>query len=632
MALPPSFLDELKVRVPLATVIGRRVRLIRNGRHHKACCPFHNEKTPSFHVYDDHYHCYGCGAHGDLISFEMAAGGLSFMEAVEALAAEAGLEVPKPDPATRERETRVASLQEVLEAACVFFEQRLRLPEGAAALDYLARRGLEDGTIRRFRLGYAPPGGALRAHMKREGLADDDTLAEAGLLGRPDDGRAPYEIFRDRVLFPITDGRGRVVSFGGRVLGDGQPKYLNGPESPVFGKRRMLYGLAQARESVRASGEVIVAEGYMDVIALARAGFGQAVAPLGTALTEEQLERLWSLAPEPVLCFDGDTAGQRAAARALERALPRLGAGRSLRIALLPAGRDPDDLLREQGTVAMRAVLDGALPLVELCWRTLRARHRMDTPERRAALERDIERAVQTIDDRAVAQQYRGALRDRFWAEIKAARGAGPRGAGRDARGARGRGAPSPPPPPLPLPATGLPAERVREWVLLATVINHPDILDRVAERLGTLLFADSRLDSLRAEILITYGAKVGTGDHLDRDALVDHLRSAGLGAVMDRVLGPQVCMHASFARANASRDAALAGWEHVHAMHGLEALDQDLRAAEDRLGNESNDESLARVHTIREGRLAPLDQIEVGASAESVVGPEDHTGEAADP
>jgi len=635
MALPPSFLEELKLRVPLATVIGRRVRLIRNGRNYKGCCPFHNEKTPSFHVFEDHYHCFGCGAHGDLISFEMAAAGLSFMEAVEALAAEAGLEVPKPDPATREREIRAASLHDVLDAACVFFEQKLRQPEGAAAAAYLERRGLEDGTIRRFRLGYAPPGGALKAHLTRVGLATGsalvDMLVSAGLMGRPDDGRAPYEMFRDRVMFPITDRRGRVVSFGGRVLGDGQPKYLNGPESPIFSKGRMLYGLAQAREAVRASGEVIVAEGYMDVIALSAAGFEEAVAPLGTALTEAQIDGLWTLAPEPVLCFDGDSAGQRAAVRALERAMPRLGPGRSLRFALLPSGRDPDDLIRDQGAGAMRAVVDGALPLVELCWRTLRARHRMDTPERRAALEREIERTVQSIEDRGVAQQYRGALRDRFWAEVKAGRGKG-RGQGdrkdggrragrgwpRGDRGAAGPGAGGVIPPlALALPP---PPQRRHEAVLLATVINHPHILDQVAERLGTMVFSDSHLDSLRVEILSTYCTRVGAGDHLDRDALVDHLNAIGLGVVVGRVLGPEVCMHASFARVQASTEAALCGWEHVHALHGRAALDQDLRVAEERLARDFSDDALACVQTIREGRLAALEQIEVASPFESPV------------
>ncbi|MBB4286241.1 DNA primase [Roseospira goensis] len=617
MALPNRFLDELKSRVPLAAVVGRRVRLVRNGRHYKACCPFHSEKTPSFHVYEDHYHCYGCGAHGDVISFEMAAAGLSFAEAVEALASEAGLEVPKPDPQQRAREVRAAGLGEVVEAACAFFERRLRLPEGRAALDYLHRRGLDDATIARFRLGYAPPGGALRAHLRREGIADD-TLVEAGLLRRPDDGRDPYDYFRGRVVFPIRDRRGQVVSFGGRVLGDAKPKYLNGPETELFHKSRMLYGLAEARAAIRERGEVVVAEGYMDVIALSAAGFAQALAPLGTALTEAQIEALWTLAPEPVLCFDGDPAGQRAAARALERALPLLGPGRSLRFALLPPGQDPDDLIRERGPEAMRAVLDAALPLVELCWRTLRARHRLDTPERRAALEREIDRTVQAIDDRAVAQQYRGALRDRFWAAVRAARGQRPGrgGAMRAAPAGRGGSGMAGVPAPAATPAGPLPARRLQECVLLATVLNHPDLLEHVGERLGTLALDDPELAALRSALLSAWQGRLQRGQALDRDALdrdeiVNHLRTAGLTAAVDRVLGPAVCMHAAFARPGATAEAALAGWEHVFRLLGRPDLDLDLRAAEARLASDMTEECLARLDALRAGRGCLFDEPE---------------------
>lgn len=607
MALPTAFMAELKARLPLHTIVGRRVRLIRNGRTYKACCPFHQEKTPSFHVYDDHYHCYGCGAHGDVLSFEMAAAGLTFREALEALAAEAGLEVPKPDPATQAREARAASLGEVVEAACAFYEQRLRLPEGRGALDYLHRRGLDEATIARFRLGYAPGGNALRAHLRREGI-EDDVLVEAGLAGRPEEAdRAPYDTLRDRVVFPIRSRRGAVVSFGGRVLGDGRPKYLNGPETELFRKSRLLYGLHEAREAIAESGRVAVVEGYMDVIALASAGLPAAVAPLGTALTPAQIEVLWAHVAEPVLCFDGDEAGRRAAARALERALPMLGPGRSLRFAMLPAGQDPDDLIRERGPEALGQVLEAASPMVEACWQTLRARHRLDTPERRAALERDIDRLVQGIDDRSVAQQYRGTLRDRFWAEVRAARGVGGPRAGQG----RGRG-PGPSgtgvSPLGAVPAGPVPVRRVQEGVLLATVITHPEILDRVAERLGALAFDDAALADLRAAVLRAYDAVLEDGEVLDRDGLVNHLKAAGQGAAVDRVLGPAVCMHASFARPGSGTGEALAGWDHVFALMGREALDLDLRAAEDRLAAEMTEDSLARVHALTAGRVRLLD------------------------
>ena len=599
MALPGRFKDELKARVPLATLVGRHVRLIRNGRNHKACCPFHGEKTPSFHVYEDgHYHCFGCGAHGDVISFQMAIANMAFPEAVEVLAAEAGLEVPRPDPETRERESRAASLEEIVEAACALFEQRLRLPEGRAAMDYLRGRGLSEDTIARFRLGYAPPGGALRAALARDGHAEQG-LVEAGLVGRPDDGRAPYDTFRDRVMFPIRDRKGRVVSFGGRVLGDGRPKYLNGPETELFAKSRLLYGLSEGAAAIRERGEVIVAEGYMDVIALSAAGFPQAVAPLGTALTEEQIRQLWRYAPDPILCFDGDTAGQRAAGRALDRALPLLTAGCSLRFALLPTGQDPDDLIRARGAGAMRAVLDAAVPMVEMCWRLLRARHRMDTPERRAGLEHDIERTVQGIEDRAVAQQYRGALRDRFWTEIKGAR------RGRAGPGQPRRGAPAGP---ARAPAGAAPARAWQESILLATILNHPDLLERVAERLGLPEFEDPRLSSLREALLSVHHESAGAGQALDRAGLVDHLKAAGHGTTVDRLLAPNAQGLLSFALPTTDSAEALRGWHELFDLYGRAAIEDDLREARARYeadleAGDTGERALARLMALQAAR-----------------------------
>jgi DNA primase len=320
MALSPNFLDELRARTPLAAVVGRRVKLARSGRQMKGCCPFHQEKTPSFYVYEDGYHCFGCGAHGDAISFVMQTQGAAFMEAVEQLAAEAGLDVPKPTPEAAEAERKRHDLASVLEAAQTSYQRRLHLPEGRHAHDYLRTRGLTEETIRRFGLGWSGEGrGALASELARDGITQD-LLVESGLM-RTDEGTdRTFDLFFNRVMFPIRDRRGRVISFGGRTLGDGQPKYVNGPETPLFSKRRTLYALDLAREAVRSGASLVVVEGYMDVIALAQAGFGAAVAPLGTALTEEQLEELWRLSPSPILCFDGDAAGARAAARAAELA------------------------------------------------------------------------------------------------------------------------------------------------------------------------------------------------------------------------------------------------------------------------------------------------------------------------
>jgi DNA primase len=372
MALPGGFLEDLRLRTPLAPLIGRRTRLERAGRQWRACCPFHNEKTPSLHIWDDHYHCFGCGAHGDAISFVMQSEGASFMEAVERLAGEAGLEVPRLSPALAEAERRRHTLAGALEMAAVSFQRRLFLPEGRRALDYLLGRGLAQDTIRRFGLGWSGESrGTLTAELAREGIGTD-LLIEAGLMrADPDTGRI-YELFFNRVMFPIRDRRGTVISFGGRILGDGQPKYLNGPETNLFSKRRSLYGLDLARET-QGKAELVVVEGYMDVIALHQAGFGAAVAPLGTALTEDQLPELWRLSPAPVLCFDGDAAGARAAARAAELALPLLAPDRTLKIAALPAGEDPDTLVRRQGPAALQSILSAARPLAEALYDLLRA-------------------------------------------------------------------------------------------------------------------------------------------------------------------------------------------------------------------------------------------------------------------
>src|SRR5437764_1063773 len=316
MSFTPQFLDELRQRVSLVNLIARKVKLTRRGREQTGLCPFHNERTPSFTVSDEKgfFHCFGCGAHGDVIGFVMRSEGLSFPDAVERLAREAGLPIPASSPEERERTQRQATLVSAMETAAAWYELQLKAPGAREALDYLTRRGLSEATIARFRLGFAPEGRtALRDALARAGVSLELSI-EAGLIGKGDDGNI-FDRMRGRVIFPIADRRGRVIAFGGRILGDGQPKYLNSPETALFHKGRTLYGLAQALRPARDGGEIIVAEGYMDVIALAQAGFAQAVAPLGTALTEEQIGGRWRLVPEPTLCFDADGAGERAPPR-----------------------------------------------------------------------------------------------------------------------------------------------------------------------------------------------------------------------------------------------------------------------------------------------------------------------------
>lgn len=365
MAFPPGFLDELRSRLTLSEIVGRKVVLRRkSGAEYAGLCPFHNEKTPSFTVNDRKafFHCFGCGEHGDAVGFIMKTENLAFPEAVEKLAREVGLAVPRATPAERERAERAATLHEVVEQAAHWFEKQLRLPVGRHGLDYLRGRGLDEATIDDFRLGFAPDSrDGLSGVLQRDGVPLDK-LIEAGLVIQPDGGRPAYDRFRGRVMFPIADRRGRIIAFGGRVMGPGEPKYLNSPETPLFHKGANLYCLDRARLAAAKEVPIIVAEGYMDVIALHGAGFTGAVAPLGTALTEGQLGELWKLADEPYLCFDGDNAGRRAAGRAAERAFPLLQAGKSLRFLSLPAGEDPDSLIRVRGVDAMKRALSWLAP------------------------------------------------------------------------------------------------------------------------------------------------------------------------------------------------------------------------------------------------------------------------------
>src|ERR1700733_2188261 len=422
MAFPPGFLDELRSRVSLADLVGKRVKLVRMGREYGGLCPFPKEKTPSFYLAEEKgfFHCFGCGAHGDAIGFVMRSESLDFIEAIERLAGLAGIEVPQQTPQERERAQRQKTLLEALAAAAKFYEEQLWSHAGLRGREYLSARGLDEETMRRFRLGWAGEDrNALRRALTPEFPLP--LLMEAGLLHASDYGSEPYDYFRERVIFPIGDRAGRVIAFGGRALGDAQPKYLNSPEHPLFEKGRVLYGLSAARVNSAREAEAggpgaIVTEGYMDVIALHRAGFSTAVAPLGTALTEAHLAELWRLAPEPGLCFDGDAAGHRAALRALHRALPLLKPGHSLRFVTLPPGEDPDSLIRASGAPAFAEVLSAAKPLAETLWQSELGARAVDTPERRADLEHRVMVYAGQIADRSVQSEYRRFLRDRLFA------------------------------------------------------------------------------------------------------------------------------------------------------------------------------------------------------------------------
>ena len=526
MAFPPEFLDEIRARVALADVIGRRVKLVRRGRELLGLCPFHNEKTPSFSVVEDKgfYHCFGCGAHGDVIGFVMRHENLPFPEAVERLAGEAGIAVPRLSPEERVRERERHSIYSVVDAACAWFEAQLAAPAGTRAREYLDGRGVSAAMVESFRLGFAPDArGALKAALAGQGISEEMMLA-AGLLVQPEDaGREPYDRFRGRLIFPITDRRGRVIAFGGRILGDGEPKYLNSPETAVFHKGTHLYGYALAAERARRKNSVVAVEGYMDVIALHQAGITNAVAPLGTAITEAQIEALWRLAPEPVLCFDGDAAGRRAAFRAGERVLPRLRAGRSLRFAWLPAGEDPDSLLSDGGPERLRELLGRAGTLADLLWELVTGKVALATPERQAGVRQRLRELVAQIPDADLRFYFERHFQDRIWKALRAERekgrdGRGPGGQGPGvARGQRPRDeAPS-----KDLAGSELRgAAESRERRLLQILLLHPGLVADVAEELAHLDFTSRRLDALRDAILAAIGA--------DGDAPADLARTLG--------------------------------------------------------------------------------------------------------
>ena len=538
MAFPPGFLDELRSRISLSGLIGRSVKLVRRGREYAGLCPFHHEKTPSFYVVEDKsfFHCFGCGAHGDAIGFVMRSDNLDFIEAIEKLAGEAGLAVPRATPQERERAQQRKTLLGALEAAAAFYEARLASPAGALARNYLEERGLDAETIRRFRLGWAPDDRqALHRSLSRD--FPESLLIESGVLRRPSNpaGGEPIDYFRSRLMFPIGDRTGRVIAFGGRVIpgsrpgADGQPKYLNSPESALFEKGRVLYGWAAARAGLSrgapsAQPGVIVVEGYMDVIALHRAGLPTAVAPLGTALTDFQLHDLWRLGSEPVLCFDGDAAGQRAAARALYQALPFLGAGRSLRFTSLPTGEDPDSLIRSAGRSAFEAILSAARPLSDMLWEIELAAKPRNTPEGLADVWRRLMSRVELIPDRKVQAEYRNLFYTRFDPRPSVTRS---RERARQGSSAVHDGPPPPPRPP----------QRLQREILFRILVHFPDLIVEVAEEFASLDLPEADFAKLRQEIL----GLAALGPGLDAGMLQQHLVESGFAATVDALLSPSV-------------------------------------------------------------------------------------------
>jgi len=526
MRFGENFMDEIKSRVRVSDVVGRHVKLKRQGREFAGLSPFTNEKTPSFFVNDEKgfYHCFSSGKHGDAISFFMEVEGLSFPEAVERLAEMAGVEMPKADPQAEQRAARNKKTISWMEQAQIFFEKSLYRDVGSNAREYLKGRGLSKTAAENFGMGYAPNHfSALKDELMQQG-ASAKMLIEAGLLIEPEDkGREPWDRFRDRIMFPIHDSRGRLVAFGGRAMDkEAKAKYLNSPETPIFQKGKLLYNYHRARRAIsnpqNGARGMIVAEGYMDVIALSRAGFEHAVAPMGTALTEDQLALLWRAGPEPILCFDGDKAGLRAVFRSVERALPLIRPGQTLRFAILPDGQDPDDLIKAKGRGAMEEVLNRAIPLVDMVWEREVQAEPLNSPEAKAGLKSRIFAALKEIQHDNVRTQYQSALLDRFDAEF-----------GRQKKsygGNRWNKSPNRKASPALKATMQLGAiEAARERRLIGAILEWPDLLERVDETLFELQFRSPQAAQMQRALLSYWRVTKA----VEKSALNAHIASEGL-------------------------------------------------------------------------------------------------------
>ena len=608
MRFDDRFLDEIRSRLRPSDVVGKTVKLRRQGREYAGLSPFTKEKTPSFFVNDEKgfYHCFSSGKHGDIFSFLQETERLSFPEAVERLAGEAGLAMPAQDARQVEQDRQRSTQQDWLEAAASWFEGELKRPGGQAARAYLEKRKLPTDDWKRFRIGYSPSGRtALKDYLVAKGARPAD-LVQAGLLIQPEDGGAPYDRFRDRIMFPITDLRGKVISFGGRALDpEAKAKYLNGPETDLFNKSHVLYGLYDARKILgagEADAPLVTVEGYMDVIACQRAGVA-AVAGMGTALTEEQMALMWRFHPEPTLCFDGDKAGQRAAARAIERALPQLKPGKSFKFAIVTGGKDPDDVLREQGPAALKAQLAQTTPFVEALFALQRDLEPLDTPERRAALKGRLRNVAAAIQDKDLSQAYREELLSRFDGLFaKPADGqdrpfpqrrrpmASGRWKGGDDR-FPDRGPPT---------AQGMAAARrlaegldplaaaVARWALL-----DPACLDARLEALQAHGLGHPALNDLASEIIrLRLEADV-----LDSEGLTRHLTTRGFGALLGEIDRAARISGAPFLNPDIPQDAARISWSHAfEVLTRMAALESALSVAKAELTESSDTQAFMRL------------------------------------
>ena len=603
MRFGESFLEEIKARVRPSDVVGRHVKLKRQGREFAGLSPFTNEKTPSFFVNDEKgfYHCFSSGKHGDAISFLMEVEGLSFPEAVEKLAEMAGMEMPKADPDAERRAARNKKTISWMEQAQIFFEKSLYRELGSEARDYLKSRGLTKTAAEYFGIGFAPNHfSVLKDEMIQQG-ASAKMLIEAGLIIEPEDqGREPWDRFRNRIMFPIHDSRGRLVAFGGRAMQkDAKAKYLNSPETPIFQKGQLLYNYHRARKAIsnpknNARG-MIVAEGYMDVIALSRAGFEHAVAPMGTALTADQLALLWRAGPEPILCFDGDKAGQRAAFRSIERALPHIRPGQSLRFAMLPNGQDPDDLIKAKGKTAMQDVLNSALPLVDMLWQREVSAEPLTTPEAKAGLKSRIFAALNEISHDDVRAQYQTALLDRFDQEFGRQRPRKNNSWGHNFKTTNKAS-------PAMKAAMKIDAiNAARERKLIGAILLWPELLPRVDESLFELQFSTSNCSRMQQSLLSYWRVTKA----VEISSLNAHIDAEGLNSLSRDFARDRLLIKAAMGGADADLDTRTALWQdEAAALTGQVETDADNGEARslmaDAIRNDNTDALKRRMRAVK--------------------------------
>jgi DNA primase len=641
MRFSPQFLDELRARLPVSEVVGRRVKLKKAGREWRGLSPFNKEKTPSFFVNDQKmaWFDFSSGKNGSIFDFVMMTEGVTFPEAVERLATQAGMPLPQVSREEEARDERRRTLHDVVELAAKFFEAALASRHGAKARGYLADRGLDPATQVRFRLGYAPAERfALKEQLGKEGVSTEDMVA-AGLLVAADDIPVPYDRFRDRVMFPITDLRGRVIAFGGRALEkDAQAKYLNSPETPLFHKGGTLYNIAAARAAAHKGAPVVAVEGYVDVIAMVNAGYEAAVAPLGTALTADQLALMWKMADEPTLCFDGDGAGRRAAYRAVDIALPLIKPGKSLKFASLPEGQDPDDLARAGGREAVAEVIGAARPLAEVLWMRETEAGGLDTPERRAAFEARLAEVMNAIGDDTVRKYYRQEFGERLRRLFEVDARPKMRQSGRMAnndwrmanRGGKSNRRSSPanrnspfairplsPGEAYVVASPQLAASPVhrghraaiprREALILQTVINHPWLLHEHLEELSEVEFRHAEAAKVKGELIDVFAH----GGAPDGEAMVAELARRGLTEVAGRIQNAITTPSVWGAKPEAAPDDVLATWKQLVALHRQwHSLAKELRDAEQALGQDSTEANYSWLQDVK-ARLSVLDGTE---------------------